>query len=317
MQLRLLGPMAVIRDDGEPLPLPASRKTRALLGYLAADGQPVRRDRLCHLFWEVPDDPKGALRWSLSKLRGVLGEAIVADRETAALDPRRIDIDFIDLRDAAKSDLAAASATRSSSRLLPRSRRVPRASTCPIATISTPGGSPSPRMSTAGSTRVCRRAGRAATSPPDRLLPHVRAWVEREPHRSRPPTKRWCRLLRAAGRDGEAEQQRAPRHPPPRRRRPARQRRAARESARQPAETRSRTADAGHPLLHRQRRHELAYSVTGDGPPLVKAANWLNHLEAGFRQPGVAPLDPGAAPRSAACGAMTSAATACPTGTRR
>ncbi len=23
----------------------------------------------------------------------------------------------------------------------------------------------------------------------------------------------------------------------------------------------------------------LAYSVTGDGPPLVKSANWLNHLE--------------------------------------
>src|SRR5688500_13651288 len=84
MPLRLLGPMAVVAD-GKVLPLPASRKTRALLGYLAAEARPVRRDRLCHLFWEVPDDPKGALRWSLSKLRGVLGEAIVADRETAAL----------------------------------------------------------------------------------------------------------------------------------------------------------------------------------------------------------------------------------------
>src|SRR6185369_17932295 len=78
MQLRLLGPISVIAD-GEPLPLPASRKTRALLGYLAAEGKPVRRERLTHLFWEVPDDPRGALRWSLSKLRGLLGdEAIVA-----------------------------------------------------------------------------------------------------------------------------------------------------------------------------------------------------------------------------------------------
>ena len=83
MQLRLLGPMAVVAD-GEALQLPASRKTRALLGYLAAEGKPVRRDRLTHLFWEVPDDPKGALRWSLSKLRGLFGDAIVADRETAA-----------------------------------------------------------------------------------------------------------------------------------------------------------------------------------------------------------------------------------------
>ena len=85
MELRLLGPMTLIRDDGDAVTLPPSRKTRALLGYLAATGRPDRRDHLCHLFWEVPDDPKGALRWSLSKLRGVLGEAIVADRETASL----------------------------------------------------------------------------------------------------------------------------------------------------------------------------------------------------------------------------------------
>src|SRR5687767_5754665 len=100
MQLRLLGPMAVIADDG-PVQLPASRKTRALLGYLAARGKPVRRDRLCHLFWDVPDDPKGALRWSLSKLRGLFGDTIVADRETAALDLDCLDVDFTRLRDCA------------------------------------------------------------------------------------------------------------------------------------------------------------------------------------------------------------------------
>ena len=61
--------------------MPASKKTRALLGYLAVSGKAERRERLCHLFWETPDDPKGALRWSLSKLRGVLGDRIVADRE--------------------------------------------------------------------------------------------------------------------------------------------------------------------------------------------------------------------------------------------
>src|SRR6187401_3045280 len=97
MQLRLLGPMAVIAE-GKPLPLPASRKTRALLGYLAAEGKPVRRERLCHLFWEIPDDPKGALRWSLSKLRGLLGGAIIADRETAAIDSAKLVVDFHALR---------------------------------------------------------------------------------------------------------------------------------------------------------------------------------------------------------------------------
>ena len=32
--------------------LPASKKTRALLGYLVATGPPHLRERLCELFWE-------------------------------------------------------------------------------------------------------------------------------------------------------------------------------------------------------------------------------------------------------------------------
>ena len=35
----------------------------------------------------------------------------------------------------------------------------------------------------------------------------------------------------------------------------------------------------------------LAYSVAGEGPPLVKTANWLNHIEHDWRQPAVAALD--------------------------
>jgi pimeloyl-ACP methyl ester carboxylesterase len=34
----------------------------------------------------------------------------------------------------------------------------------------------------------------------------------------------------------------------------------------------------------------LAYATAGDGPPLVKAANWLNHLEYDWRSPIWAPL---------------------------
>src|SRR4030095_15773808 len=98
MQLRLLGSIALIADGG-PGQLPAPRKTRALLGSLAAAGQPTRRDRLCPLFWEVPDDPKGALRWSLSKLRGLLGDAVVADRETAELNLASLKVDFVELRE--------------------------------------------------------------------------------------------------------------------------------------------------------------------------------------------------------------------------
>ena len=32
---------------------------------------------------------------------------------------------------------------------------------------------------------------------------------------------------------------------------------------------------------------KLAYAVSGDGPPLLKTANWLNHLEFDWQKPGV------------------------------
>ena len=35
----------------------------------------------------------------------------------------------------------------------------------------------------------------------------------------------------------------------------------------------------------------IAYSTVGNGPPLVKAANWLNHLEYEWESPGVETLD--------------------------
>ena len=69
--LRLLGEIEV-EKDGTALALPPSKKTRALLAYLAVVRRPQRRDRLCAMFWEIPDDPRGALRWSLSKLRALL-----------------------------------------------------------------------------------------------------------------------------------------------------------------------------------------------------------------------------------------------------
>jgi hypothetical protein len=46
LDVRLLGPMA-IRRNGVALPLPASRKVRALFAYLVMAPQPVLRGRLC------------------------------------------------------------------------------------------------------------------------------------------------------------------------------------------------------------------------------------------------------------------------------
>src|SRR5690349_4931952 len=71
LSIRLLGPLTVARG-GVPVTLPASRKLRALLAYLALAPHPVGRSRLCELLWDVPNDPRGELRWCLSKLRAGL-----------------------------------------------------------------------------------------------------------------------------------------------------------------------------------------------------------------------------------------------------
>ena len=283
MQLRLLGPMAVIAN-GEAVQLPASRKTRALLGYLAVEGKPVRRDRLCHLFWEIPDDPKGALRWSLSKLRGLVGDAIVADRETAGLDPSALDIDFVALKTAV-AEVAAAP-----------TEQLEQICAGTIGSFMEDLDLPNCddfnawRIAVAEDVRawldqVCAElAGRDLS--PDQLLPHVRAWVERSPHDAEPAE--WlCRLLVAAGREEEAEQQRS-----------LLIRRLAEAGVPAPAAVRECPAEPlvtepAKPTSLRQEIHfcnasdgtTLAYSVTGEGPPLVKAANWLNHLEADLASP--------------------------------
>ena len=89
IRLRMLGPLTIERD-GSARELPASRKACGLLAYLALAPRPVSRGRLCELFWdEAANDPRGELRWCLSKLRGLLGGmeacALVANADTIAL----------------------------------------------------------------------------------------------------------------------------------------------------------------------------------------------------------------------------------------
>ncbi len=87
--LRLFGPLHVERD-GAGLPLPASRKTRAILGFLALSPRPVSRQRLCDIFFDLPDDPRAALRWSLSKLRPLLDgddqKRLISERDAVRID---------------------------------------------------------------------------------------------------------------------------------------------------------------------------------------------------------------------------------------
>jgi pimeloyl-ACP methyl ester carboxylesterase/DNA-binding SARP family transcriptional activator len=87
LTVSVLGELRVDRD-GVVVDLPQSRKSRALLAYLALTPRTHRRERLCEVFWDLPDDPRGSLRWALSKLRVVVDDPavkrILADRERVA-----------------------------------------------------------------------------------------------------------------------------------------------------------------------------------------------------------------------------------------
>lgn len=87
LSVKVLGNFRV-EFEGKRLPLPPSKKTRALFAYLAVVNKSVQRERLCEIFWEVPDDPRSALRWSLTKIRSFLGEyghVLQTDRNTVQL----------------------------------------------------------------------------------------------------------------------------------------------------------------------------------------------------------------------------------------
>jgi TolB-like protein len=97
LELKVLGELKVLRD-GAAAVLPPSRKTRALLAYLALTRRPHRREQLCEIFWDVPDDPRGSLRWSLSRIRPLVDEPglsrLIADRQHVELRIPEGEIDF-------------------------------------------------------------------------------------------------------------------------------------------------------------------------------------------------------------------------------
>lgn len=101
VELRLLGPLAV-RRHGVAVVLPASRKVRGLLAYLALASHPVGRSQLCELLWDGPSDPRGELRWCLSKIRALVDEPGRPRLETSG-DTVRLDLadGFVDAAEVA------------------------------------------------------------------------------------------------------------------------------------------------------------------------------------------------------------------------
>ncbi len=95
--LRILGKTELQRR-GIEVPLVKSRKTRALLTYLCIMEGPQAREELCELFFDRTSDPRGALRWSLSRIRNMFGDdgatVIRATRTSVELDLTEIELDL-------------------------------------------------------------------------------------------------------------------------------------------------------------------------------------------------------------------------------
>jgi pimeloyl-ACP methyl ester carboxylesterase len=290
--LGFLGPVVLTRD-GRPIGLPQSRKTRALLAYLAVTGRPQTRERLTRMFWDVADDPRGALRWSLSRLRVLDDEGasrIRADRESVAFAPAGARIDALEVREAAAGGLDRLSAGRLRElAVMFRGRFLE--------------GLELPDFHDFEAWRVAERAqfgqlhlrilrelvGRLEAAPGDALEPArelVRLAPEDEAARAT-----LVRLLAADGRRDEAEE-----HYNLGRRQIERAgahlgeldrawRTIATEQARGPSSAERDAARQEVRFCTAPDGVRLAHATLGQGPALVKTANWMSHLEYDWKSP--------------------------------
>ncbi|MEO0425380.1 MAG: alpha/beta fold hydrolase [Pseudomonadota bacterium] len=300
LRIQLLGELTVSRGDCL-ISLPSSRKTRALLAYLALTARPHRRDRLCELLWEVPDDPRGALRWALSKLRGIVNddaaERIVADRERAAFVPAGASIDLHRITE--QLDESGVEPTLASLRALDTALREPL-----LDGIDLPDQSDFQAWLVAERQQVQRLRARLAgalaqhpASTPEDAAEHALRWLELDPF-SAPAASAAVSLLRRIGRGAQAENlaetltQRlraagvpweAPEaplaHPPP-----------APAAPTAEDEQRAFLGRQSIQFCTSQDDVRIAYATVGEGTPVVKAANWLSHLELDWNAPIWSPL---------------------------
>jgi DNA-binding SARP family transcriptional activator/tetratricopeptide (TPR) repeat protein len=78
LNINLLGQLTAVYQQHDPT-TQLSRKTRALLAYLAATDRAHSRPSLQTLFCQQANDPAGSLRWHLSRLRRALGKDLLVE----------------------------------------------------------------------------------------------------------------------------------------------------------------------------------------------------------------------------------------------
>lgn len=304
LHISVLGNLAVSRDGAETR-LPPSRKTRALLAYLAITARPHRRDRLSALLWPVPDDPRGALRWSLTRLRPLVDEPgirrIIADRESVRFVADDVTVDIMSLRNLVRNgtDSISTDGLREATQALEADF---------LEGIDLPDCHEFQSWCIGEREETHRLRVRLLTAlvarlenVPDEALRHARTLSLLEPA-DETIQAALVRLLRATGRRREAEDQFQSAHrrleelkvahtgalrqalqlplqaEPPRHV----EGRADRPQAKPPG---------ANPALHKVQfcrtsdGVRIAYACVGDGPPLVWAAHWMSHLGFSWESP--------------------------------
>lgn len=287
----------ILFKDNEPVPLPTSKRTRALLVYLLLTERMQRRDWLCELLWTQADDPRGALRWSLSRMRPLVNdvghERLWADRERVQINDADLDIDIRNLAAKVADPTTSVQALKGINRALQKPL---------LEGIDLPDQEVFQNWLTAERREVANLRGRVlmrlALNPRLTAFEHLqwaREWLELEPLN---PEAATCLLTRLE------------------------QLHEHWELSWMSTELKQRFQKAGVAWSAKERltlvepdvafnapspeqdsltRHNihlcvakdgarLAYSVQGSGRPIVKAATWLSHLEHDWNSPVSSPL---------------------------
>lgn len=182
LEVRLLGPMTV-RRGGVAVSLPASRKARALFAYLTLAPYPLSRSRLCDLFWDVPQDPRGELRWCLSKIRQFADDPthprIIAEGDTVGLDLAGCAVDALEIGRAIEDGVE----TMPADRLASLSGRLAAEFLDGLEVERSPGFDTwlSANRRRFRDCRIAMLQRLVQIVPGDGIFPHLDAWLELEP----------------------------------------------------------------------------------------------------------------------------------------
>jgi DNA-binding SARP family transcriptional activator len=98
LRIRLLGPPGLERD-GTSVRL-EGRKTWALLAFLVLASGPTTRRELVDRLWSEADDPLGALRWALSRVRKIIAPDVeIRETDSGLTVHGAVSVDALDLLD--------------------------------------------------------------------------------------------------------------------------------------------------------------------------------------------------------------------------